>query len=629
MCGICGYIDNKAARSEIIHEMTDSMFHRGPDSKGVFMKNNFAFGMRRLSIIDLNSGSQPIFNHDKSKCIVFNGEIYNFPELKKELLMLNMKFNTKTDTEVILLGYEIFGVEYFSKLNGMFAICIYDDVKHEIIIARDRLGKKPLFYYNNKGLFAFGSEIKAIFKHPTPEKLINFTSLDNLFQFKHTPGEETIYNGISKVRQGHYLKINNLGIITEYLPYWELKNGIINRQEYNYDESKILLREKLISSVKRRLISDVPIGVFLSGGIDSSIITGIVSEISSKPINTFSIGFKDKSFDETRFARIMAEKYKTNHHEFIVEQFKLFDLIDNLVYFLDEPTGDYSIIPTYFVSKYTRSKVKVALSGTGADELFLGYDRYRVHHLNSIMNFFPLHFLDLVAKIISFLPHSSNKNGIIWRLEKILKTRGMNRKDQYLSILTLLDMVDRQKLYTNEVSNEINHEKKSIFAKKFEEANEYDFLKQLSYVDINTILIDDYLVKEDRMSMANSLEVRSPFLDYEIVEFVFNMNSNFKLSGGKPKYILKDAFKDILPDKIRNRGKYGFEAPFGNWIRNDLRRDTYELFNDSYLVKNHIFNKMSLKKIIDDHMSGKAKHAKLIFTIVTFEYWLKNVFQKT
>ncbi|MDR3666528.1 MAG: asparagine synthase (glutamine-hydrolyzing) [Ignavibacteriaceae bacterium] len=626
MCGICGYISKGHAGQDIIRNMNNAIAHRGPDSEGFFREENVALAMRRLAIIDLETGNQPIYNSDMSRLIMFNGEISNFHEIRKDLEESGFKFKTRSDTEVILLGYDKFGEDIFSKLNGMFSIAIYDRKKRTLIIARDRLGIKPLYYTSSDSDFIFASEIKSILQHPGYSKQINFESVNNLLKYKYIPNEKTLYSGIVKMVPGSYLKINSNPAIIENTRYWKLSDQLKQEEIESFEESKELVYKKLYDSVKHQLFSDVPLGVYLSGGIDSAILTNLASDISENRISTFSIGFKSKSYNELKWAEITSKFNNTLHHELIIDPKDLMNTIDHLVYSLDEPIGDYAILPTYYLSQFARKNVKVALSGAGGDELFGGYERYWMNKGEKILNLMPTSMKHILARSIDALPESKNKKSYGRRLKKYLGSVESSLSVRYDKSFELITKAARNALFTSEVMNHHGIRDEFNLFSLFPDSDDFDFVKSASFVDLLSILPNDYLLKEDKMSMANSLEVRVPFLDHELVELSFKIKSSYKIKGLKTKYILRDLFKDKIHPEILNRGKSGFEVPVREWLKNELSNEVESLFMSSLLVNDKIFNAQKLKELLNGHLQGLNDNSKIIFTIIGLEYWYRQNF---
>lgn len=626
MCGICGYITPTAFPDTLLSAMNDTLRHRGPDSAGYYRTPAVGLAMRRLSVIDLDTGDQPIFGADRTRVIIFNGEIYNYGELRQEFLQQGYPFQTHSDTEVILAGYACEGVKIFTRLNGMFAIAIYDQSKGQLILARDRIGIKPLFYTQQQGHFIFGSEIKAILPHPAYHKQINYLAFDKVLTYKFIPGEETMFHGIKKLQPGHILVVNLAGSILEDTAYWSLDPCLAVTPLTSYSEARAELRTRLSNAVKKRLLSDVPVGAFLSGGIDSGIIVGLMAQHLAQAVKTFSIGFDAKSYNELRWARLSAQRYHTDHHEHVIHPHDILELVDDLVGYLDEPFGDASIIPMYYVSQFTRQAVTVALSGSGADELFAGYERYWVNRFDPILTRVPARLRDALTRLLNQIPERGQKKDLGWRMRVLLNDFKQPLPERYHRILTLLAYAARQDLYHPEIRAHGIPTLHQEILHSLDVAKDADFLSRCAYADIKTILVDDYLVKEDRMSMANSLEVRVPFLDFELVEFSMRLPTSWKLRGLKTKYILKDACSDLLPPAILRRGKYGFETPFGLWARQELRDPIRERLIHSTLISSQIFNSDRLEQIFQEHAGGKMNHSKLLFTLVTLESWLRQYF---
>jgi len=428
-----------------------------------------------------------------------------------------------------------------------------------------------------------------------------------------------MFKGITKLEPGHFMVVNFEGSVQKTTKYWDIQSVYTVSEEYGYPAAKSNLKEVLTESVRKRMISDVPLGAFLSGGIDSGIIVGLMKELSGAKIKTFTIGFDEKSFNELKWARMTAKLHGTEHYEDVVKPVNILDLIRELVHFIDEPIGDYSIIPTYYVSKYTKQHVTVALSGIGADELFAGYERYWIEMTNRMRPYIPL---SIIKPLFNSLPVSSSKKSVVMRLKKLFNEMDKPLYEQYQGIVSLLKKEKVNKL--------INHNYQSTklfdFSEIFDDIARDDFIRKASYVDLKTILRNDYLVKDDRMSMANSLEVRVPFLDHNVVEFAAKIKSKDKLRGRKTKFILKETFNNYLPKEVLSRGKYGFEAPFSIWIKNELKDDIKEIFYNSKLVEVGVINKTELMNVLGEHFNSINNHAKLIFTLLTLEFWYQEHF---
>lgn len=606
--------------------MNEQIIHRGPDSDGFFSEEGFSMAMRRLAIIDLSTGGQPIYNSDSTLCIVFNGEIYNFRELRKELKDRGVVFKTEGDTEVILLGYEVYGDAIFSKLMGMFGISIYDRKKHEITLVRDRLGIKPIYYYSTSGDFVYGSEIKSILQHPSYEKKMDADSLNSLLRYKYIQGDGSMFEGITKLRPGYLMKVNFALEITRNEPYWKLEDHIEKPRITTLSESKKVVEEAIYRAVERRLIADVPLGVFLSGGIDSAILANVATELKGDRISTYSIGFDAKSYNELEYAKLSAEFNGTDHHALVVKPINIMELIDNLVRYIDEPLGDYAIIPNYLVSEFAEKDVKVALSGAGADEIFGGYERYWLNKGSEVFDQTPQMVIDAMIQVSRFLPNSSNKKSFKRRVLKFLESAKQPLGERYDRSFHMLTDSERTLLLSEEMNQKIGKNTEITVEQVFDTFPSQSFLTKASYADLKTILPNNYLIKEDRMSMARSLEVRVPFLDHELIETSYRIRDEFKMKGLTTKYILKEIFKNRIHKDILNRPKHGFEAPLRIWLREELRSQVIELFGNSTLVKNRILNGDRLDLIVKQHFANTHDHSKLLFTLISLELWNRQHF---
>ncbi len=612
MCGICGFVglDDKT----LLERMCDVMRHRGPDESGIFTDKNVNIGMRRLSIIDLKTGHQPIYNEDKSVCTVFNGEIYNFRELRTALEGKGHKFYTNTDTEVIVHLYEEFGPDFVKHLKGMFAIAIWDSCKRRLLLARDTFGKKPLYYTFFDGIFFFASEIKSLLQYELVKREINYSALNNYLTFQYVPGEQTLFKGINKLPPAHILVYEKGEIkINEF---WDLR--MAPSQETSEEFYSKQLYELLKNSVKRRLISDVPLGAYLSGGIDSSTVVGIMSTLVDEPIKTFSVGFGvGEPIDELRFAKIVAEKFNTDHHELIVKAKSIKEL-PKVVWHLDEPIADPAAIPTYFMSELTKKYVTVILTGEGGDEIFAGYSKYRRM---------------LVAEKLSSVTPGVVSSVLARRMAKIIPQDSKARR--YFDYMSLLKDVERRYLLSHTIFKEEDKEKLysgnligktaganpiDIMKPFFEKTNDMPLLNKMLLFDTKVWLPDDILMKVDKMTMAHSLEARAPLLDVDLVEFAATIPPSLKLKGSTEKYILKKAASGLVPKAIIERKKHGFAVPLNIWFTDELketmpdiltRLHTKELFNSSYIFNHILKNPKNLR------------HEQQLWSLLIFEIWNK------
>ncbi|MEO8720426.1 MAG: asparagine synthase (glutamine-hydrolyzing) [Ginsengibacter sp.] len=620
MCGIAGKInfdpDHKIDEFEL-KSMTDSLYDRGPDDEGFYLNKNIGLGFRRLSIIDLSTGHQPLSNEDGSIWIVFNGEIYNYQELQEKLIQQGHIFKTKSDTETIVHLYEQHGFDCLKYLRGMFSFAIWDNNLKQLFCARDRFGIKPFYYYFDKEKFVFGSEIKTLLKSRGIDKSLSYEALDSYFAFGYISNDLSIYKNIKKLNPAHYLvlsldKKSNVSIER----YWD----IIFEPDYSKTEEDWCreIETCFSETVKLHMISEVPLGAFLSGGIDSSSVVAMMAKNSNRPIKTFSIGFKEQTYNELKYAREIANKYGTEHHEQIVEPESM-SLLPKLVKAYDEPFADSSAIPTYYVSKLAREFVTVALSGDGGDELFAGYDNY--NKLNKI-------------KTSSF--HSSNPfvNKMIWgNLYKLIPQSVSGKGLSYLlshdkkyigAYASFWPLDERKKLLMEH--SKIDYQKASEGYKEniLKEGEKNDFISNLQFLDMRSYMVDDILTKVDRASMMNSLEVRVPFLDHKFAELTFRIPSSMKLHKNSQKYIFKKSMESFLPPNIFNHEKQGFGIPLSYWFKDDLK----EYVNDTLLSESSFstkyLSKKIIKKTIADNNKGMRNLSSKIWSLIFFEEWLKQ-----
>jgi len=620
LCGICGaysFGQKNTISEDDIKNMCNTIIHRGPDDEGYYTGTHIGLGMRRLSIIDLQTGKQPIHNEDESIWIVFNGEIYNYKELKTELEQRGHIFYTASDTEVIVHLYEEMGEDCVKKLNGMFAFAIWDSGKKGLLLARDRLGIKPLHYSIIDGTIIFGSEIKAILPYPSVKREVNWNALNDFLAFEWIPAPMTIFMGINKLPPGHTLIIHRGKVSVK--KYWDLNFKWEKKTEERL--IKELIRG-LTKSVKYRMISDVPLGAFLSGGIDSSAIVGLMSDISDNPVKTFTIGFTDKSYNEMDYAREVAEHFGTEHREKVIEP-KAEDLMEKVVRNLDEPFADVSTLPTYLVSEFARKHVTVVLTGDGGDETFAGYDQYEAENWMRMYNKLP----DFVTEktLPSFadrLSPSPKKKGLKNKIKRFVEGASRSKKFGHMRWMLYFDEEEKNSLYTEKISGRI--EDLSSFNNirpHFETNGGTNQLSKALYVDTKLYLADDILTKVDRMSMANSLEARVPLLDHNFVEFVATIPSNLKINKRTRKYIFKRAMRNRLPENILKRGKQGFSIPIKNWLRGELKDLMEEILSKERIKREGYFNYDYVEKLKKGHMEGKYDHWHKIWALMCFEMW--------
>lgn len=619
MCGITGkiYFDKlKNISVTELKQMSDTLYHRGPDDEGFYINKNVGLGFRRLSIIDLNTGHQPLSNEDGSVWIIFNGEIYNFKELQENLIKQGHIFRSKSDTETIVHLYEQYGTDCLKHLQGMFAFAIWDSRKKQLFCARDRFGIKPFYYYSDNEKFVFGSEIKAILRSDEIDKAISFDALDSYFAFGYITNDLSIYSKIKKLQPSHYLILSfKERVNIEIKRYWEIRF----EPDYSKTESQWAkeIEDYLSGAVKLHMISDVPLGAFLSGGIDSSSVVAMMAKSSSMPIKTFSIGFKEQKFNELQYAREIATKYGCEHHERIVEPESI-SLLPKIVGAYDEPFADSSAIPTYYLSKLAREFVKVVLSGDGADELFAGYSGYtKFEKIHS----FPLNFRgSFINKILwgnihKLMPQSMKGKGLMYFLSQ-------NKKHAF-AYQTTWTQEERRKLILSR-DTKVSGTGGELFKEAILRSKvNHDFISNLQYLDMKTYLVDDILTKVDRASMMNSLEVRVPFLDHKFAELSFKIPWNLKLKGNEKKYILKKSMSSYLPENILNRPKQGFGAPLSLWFKDDLKEYVNDtLLSDKSLLSNYL-DKNYVKKVVKNNRMGGRDFSGKIWSLIFFEEWLK------
>ncbi|RKY09582.1 MAG: asparagine synthase (glutamine-hydrolyzing) [Planctomycetota bacterium] len=601
MCGIAGF---NWEDKDKIRQLADLLSHRGPEQQGYHVADGISLGHKRLCILDLSEkGTQPIYNEDGSVCIVYNGETYNFAELRKELETFGRRFVSKTDTEVVLHGYEQWGTDVLKKMNGQFALCIHDKNQNRLILARDRLGIKPLYYYNKDGRFIFGSELKVLLKSDI-EKTIDSRSLNHYMLFGYVPSGCSILQDVKQLPPAHYLVFDlNENRIQCRERFWRLQYD--KSSEVADDEMVLRIRELLDTSVRRRLISDVPLGAFLSGGVDSSILVAIMRKYV-KELRTFSIKFDYADFNESSWAQIVSQKFDTIHHEIAFNAGDVCDLIPNLVHFYDEPFADYSMIPTYLVSKVARDYVTVSLSGAGGDELFGGYPRYTEFPILKKLNHMPFALkraADLAIRTTNLLLKNDKLNKLRCFLADPLD-------DTYLYLM-LFSYMFRD---TGEQVSRLD---------EFSEFSRYfchgDDMTNLMCFDLNEYLPADLFTKEDRASMAVSLETRVPFLDHELVEYAATLPTTAKIRNREKKYILKKAYENDLPKEILQRKKQGFGVPLVHYFRDELKDFAYRtIFEfDEY----EYYDKSEIRKYWDRHQAKRSDYSRIFWTIIMFNLW--------
>lgn len=628
MCGICGYINlakGEIADRKVLEKMCEMLRHRGPDDQGTYIDGYCALGQRRLSIIDLAGGHQPLFNETGDVVIVYNGEVYNFQEIRTELESRGHVFKTNTDTEAIVHAYEEWGTDCLQRFNGMFAFCIFDKHNQRLFFARDRMGKKPLYYTVMNNTLIFASELKALLVHPEVRRELSLRALSAYLAFEYIPAPLTIFEKVYKLEPGHFFVVNLFRPLPdrcEIKPekYWDIRFNPINRTLEEIEEGFL---ERFKEAVRRRLISDVPLGVFLSGGIDSSSVVAMMAELMPpENIKTFSIGFEEKSFDETNYARTVAKFFGTDHREDILKPGTLLEILPEVCNTIDEPFADPSIIPTYLLSKFTRRYVTVALGGDGGDELFAGYDPFIAHYPAKYLDFLPRPVTNALYKLALLLPVSTKNISFDFAVKQFLSALHYRYGRRHFAWLGSFPPDVQDSLLSQSVLAEINnYDPFHIIDDYLKEVEIHHELDGIIYLYCKLYLQDDILVKVDRSSMANSLEVRAPFLDKEVVEFVCNIPQQMKLRGFTTKYILKKIMEKKLPREIVYRRKKGFGIPIADWFRGPLKSLLLSQFSPEKIRRIGLFNYEFVNNLMQEHFRLRRDNRKQLWTLLIFSLW--------
>jgi len=618
MCGICGIFEFERMTDiahDTVHRMNQTMIHRGPDDGGVFVGPGIGLGHRRLSIIDLAGGHQPMSNEDGTIWVLLNGEIYNYPELRADLLANGHKFTTKSDTEAIVHLYEDHAEDCFARLRGMFSIAIWDSRNRKLVLARDRVGKKPLFYAVDSKRILFGSELKALLAGDSLSREIDNQALSDYFSFGYIPAPKTIYRAARKVLPGHYLVASANGL--REACYWDLSFAKVESR--NDSEWCEMLREELREATRVRLMSDVPLGAFLSGGIDSSSVVAMMSGLMDRAVTTCSIGFQEKKYNESEYAHQVSKQFGTDHHEEIVSP-NAIEIVDKLAWHYDEPFADSSAIPTYYVSKIARSQVTVALGGDGGDESFAGYRRYKLdYYENRLRSFVPAalrhHVFGPLGRVYPALAWAPR----VFRGKSTFQSLSRSPLEGYFNSISYFRPGDKSQLFTSAFQQRLGgYDSIEVFRHYYDRADTQDLLSKIQYVDIKTYLTDDILTKVDRASMAVSLEVRAPMLDHKFLELAASIPSSLKLNNGTGKYILKKSLEPVLPANILYRQKQGFAIPVDVWFRRELREMAHEII---LKTEDGILDNRFLRKIWDQHQRGTYDRSALLWATLMFRKW--------
>lgn len=624
MCGITGFVNKngEGADRQLLEAMNLAIYHRGPDEDGFFVHHNVGLAMRRLSIIDLASGQQPIFNADRSKCIIFNGEIYNYQELREGLIARGHELFTKSDTEAVLRLYEESGPESLQQLRGMFAFAIWDDVDKTLFLARDRIGKKPLLYsHQPNGDLIFGSEFQALLRHPSVSRDVDHEAIDSYFTYLCVPAPQTAFKSIRKLEPGHWLQWKNGEIETKR--YWlpDFSKKIKISEEEAIEETTRIVRE----ATKLRMISEVPLGAFLSGGVDSSVVVALMAQESDSPVKTFSIGFEEQDFSELKYAKTVARHVGAEYNEFIVRP-NAVEVLPTLVDHYGEPYADSSALPTYYVSKETRKHVTVALNGDGGDESFGGYERYMAMQLAETYRRFPAVLRKILIETpVGVLPSSEFKRTRVRDIQRFISAANLPRSERYYYWMSGIKDSMKDELYTADFRARFNGNRPFHFIDQwYKSANGNGLLDSTLLADQMTYLPNDLLVKVDIASMANSLEARSPLLDHKVIEFAASLPENLKMKRFQTKYLLKKVAARLVPREVVYRQKMGFGVPIGKWFRGEMKDFVHSVLLSEVALKRGITNPATVARWIHEHETGTADHTHRIWGLLMLELWFQQ-----
>lgn len=619
MCGICGFynFDGRPADGAVLSGMNSAITHRGPDDEGYYVSGPVGLAMRRLSIIDLATGAQPMSSRSGDLHIVYNGEVYNFNELRDELVAKGHLFVTTSDTEVVLHLYEEEGPACLRKLNGMFAFCIWDSKKKRLFLARDRVGIKPLFYYRDRERIVFGSELKSIVKHPGVPVSVDMQALYDFLSLNYMPVPSTALSGVLQVPPGHYMVAAADGVSLHQ--YWELS---FSEEAGSPDEHAGRVAELLKRAVRRRLVSDVPFGAFLSGGVDSSIVVGLMSELMDEPVKTFSIGFEEKSFSELPNAREVATLFKTDHHELTVKP-DMARLLPKIVWHSDEPSADSSAIPVYYVSELARRHVTMVLTGDGGDEVFAGYETYVAQDVMRLYRMLP-GFLrrGVIAPLVRRLPVSMTKVSLDFKAKRFVAGAELDPMEAHFSWRRIFSEADKAELFEPAALDSFKPlNTYRFYEEKFRQTPGLPMLNRMLFVDTRLYLPSDMLVKVDRMSMANSLEARVPLLDHELIELAAKIPANQKLRRWDKKHMLKMAGSRTVPKRILSRKKQGFNVPVNVWLGGELRELAMDTLSEKNVRDMGLFRPAYVKRLLDEHLSMRKDNSFQLWGLITFFIW--------
>ena len=632
MCGITGIFDTRGKRDidrSVLTRMNESQHHRGPDEGGLHVEAGVGLGHRRLSIIDLSTGQQPLYNEDQSVCVVFNGEIYNYQELIPELQALGHVFHTSSDTEVIVHAWETWGEKCVERFRGMFAFALWDRNRQTLFLARDRLGVKPLYYaLLPDGIFLFGSELKSVLAHGGMRREIDPFAVEEYFALGYVAEPRSIFKAAKKLPPAHTLTLLRGQEMQFPVEYWDVRFSL--DAQMTESDACHQLEERLNESIRLRMISEVPLGAFLSGGVDSSAVVAMMAGLSAGPVNTCSIAFSDPAYNEAEFAKAVASRYHTNHHVELVESDD-FDLIDTLARLYDEPYADSSAIPTYRVCQLARKHVTVALSGDGGDETFGGYNRYRLHLIEEKMrSAMPLGLRRPLFGALGRWYPKADWAPRVFRGKTTFEALARSSVEAYFHTMSLIREPMRSKLYSHAFKSELGgYCAIQVFQDHAERANTDDPLALIQYIDTHTYLVGDINTKVDRASMAHSLEVREPLMDHRLVEWLATLPSSMKMRGGESKFLLKKAMESHLPKDIMYRPKMGFAVPLNRWFRGPLRQRVRDTLLEGRIAESGMFNRAIVSQIIEHHESGERDHSTPIWTLLMFDAFLRCVMDES
>jgi asparagine synthase (glutamine-hydrolysing) len=626
MCGVYGLLNwggDRETRARLLCQMGHAVRHRGPDDEGAHVDDHAAIGMRRLSIIDVAGGHQPISNEDGSVWAVCNGEIYNFQEIRTRLQQRGHTFRTRSDSEVAVHLYEDEGVEGFGQLRGMFALAIWDAPRARLVLVRDRLGKKPLYLWRDARRLAFGSEIKSLLELTDVDRRLDHRALRDYLALGYVPAPATLFEGITKVAPGHYVVADATGVVER--PYWQLSPPA-GRETWSEADWIERVREKFVESVRIRLISDVPLGAFLSGGLDSSAIVAVMARLLKEPVKTYTIGYGsgDQLYDERPYARLVADAFKTDHHEIVVQP-DVARLLPRLIWHLDEPIADSALITTYLVARLARESVTVILSGVGGDELFGGYHRYLGDAMTRYYARIPRVIRRGLLPLLQRLPqdrHSSWKSYVRYATAVASAADG-EPLERYRDYVTLFSEAAQQRLLRDEVLASTAGDAHDALRAYHDEFTGPDALNRIMYTDIKTSLVEDLLALTDKMTMAASVECRAPFVDHELVELVSHMPSALKVRGVSMKYLFKKVIEPWLPARVVHRGKRGFGAPIGAWLRHDLNALVADTLSESAVGKRGLFNWDAVRETVAAHAAERQDNTDRLLALVNLELWFR------